>query len=282
MARELVREGVAEQITRQIRDSIHAGRLRHEQALPSTRQLAEEWGVSPKTINAALAPLITEGLVISRDRAGRTVNAPDQAEVLAVVKPERPQAVLIGGYAGSGKTELGRMIVRDTGWGMFDKDTTTRAVVEAALKALGLPESDRESATYLNIIRPAEYEALMGAMAENVACCASVVLAAPFLRELSDRAWLGQAKAQCDDLGAQLNVVWVACDADSMLAYIKHRDARRDDWKIANWDTYLASIDLDFRPDFPHVVVDNSRGYDRTLHDQVKELVSSIIAGPSQ
>jgi DNA-binding transcriptional regulator YhcF (GntR family)/predicted kinase len=282
MASELVREGVAEQITRQIRDSIHAGRLRHGQALRSTRQLAEEWGVSSKTINAALAPLISEGLVISRPRAGRTVNAPYQMEVPAVVKPERPQAVLIGGYAGSGKSELGRMIVRETGWGMFDKDTTTRAVVEAALEALGLPGSDRESVTYLDIIRPAEYTALMSAMVENVACGASVILAAPFLRELSDRTWLDQAKAQCDDLGAQLNVVWVVCDADSMRGYIKHRDARRDDWKLANWDTYLSSINLEFRPDFPHVVVDNSHGHERTLHDQAKELASSIITGPSK
>lgn len=281
MARELVREGVAEQITRQIRDSIHAGRLRHGQALSSTRQLAEEWGVSAKTINAALAPLVTEGLVVSRDRAGRTVNAPWQEETPAVIKPERPQIVLIGGYAGSGKTELGRMIVRETGWGMFDKDSTTRAVVEAALEALGQQPSDREGATYLDIIRPAEYEALMDAMAENVACGASVVVTAPFLRELSNPGWLSQVKSRCDDLRATLNVVWVTCDAESMRGYLKHRDARRDDWKLANWDSYLASIDLDFRPDYPHVVVDNSRGYSRTLREQVKELVSNIT-GASQ
>jgi predicted kinase len=168
------------------------------------------------TINAALAPLITEGLVISRDRAGRTVNAPDQQEPPTVLKPEQPQVVLAGDYAGSGKTEFGRMVVRETGWGMFDKDTITRDVVEAALEALGQPGSDRESPTYLNIIRPAEYRALMAAMAENVACGASVVVTAPFLRELTDRAWLDRTKAQCDDLGAQLNVVWVACDAESM------------------------------------------------------------------
>ena len=211
MARELVREGVAEQITRQIRDSIHAGRLRHGQALSSTRQLAEEWGVSAKTINAALAPLATEGLVISRDRAGRTVNAPWQEETRAVVKPERPQVVLIGGYAGSGKTELGRMIVRETGWGMFDKDSTTRAVVEAVLVALGQSPSDRESATYLDIIRPAEYEALMDAVAENVACGASAVVTAPFLRELSDPGWLNRVKSVVTPFGRHsMSYGWLA------------------------------------------------------------------------
>jgi DNA-binding GntR family transcriptional regulator len=75
---ELAREGLAEQITRQIRDQIRGGVLAHGQALPSTRQFASEWGVSIKTIHAALAPLVAEGLVISRDRSGRVVNAPDQ------------------------------------------------------------------------------------------------------------------------------------------------------------------------------------------------------------
>lgn len=277
MARELVREGVAEQITRQIRDAIHAGRLRHGQALPSTRRLAEEWGVSAKTINAALAPLIAEGLVLSRDRAGRTVNAPDQEETASPTRPARPQVVLIGGYAGSGKTELGRMIVRETGWGLFDKDSTSGRVVDAALEALGQPADNRESDIYVNIIRPAEYEALMCAMKENVACGASVILTAPFLGKLSDRTWLEQVKAECDDLHATLNVVWVACDAESMRYYLEHRGARRDRWKLANWDSYLESINIDFRPDFEHVVIDNSRSYGQTLHDQVKELVSNII-----
>lgn len=280
MARELVREGVAGQITRQIRDSIQAGHLRHGQALASTRQLAEEWGVSAKTINAALAPLISEGRVIARDRAGRTIYAPEQETAPVVARPTRPQVVLIGGYAGSGKTELGRIIVRETGWGMFDKDTATRAVVEAALGALGQSPSDRESETYLTIIRPAEYDALMEAVAENVECGASVVVTAPFLRELTNPGWLAGTKERCDALGATLNVVWVTCDAESMHGYIEHRGAKRDDWKLVNWDTYLASIDLDFRPNFPHVVVNNSRGYARTLQEQTKELVSRITGTP--
>lgn len=279
MARELVREGLTEQITRLIREQIESGRLRHGQALPSTRQLAESYKVSPKTINAALAPLIVEGLVVSRDRAGRTVNAPNQAEAPTMLKPRRPQVVLVGGYAGSGKTELGRMIVRETGWGLFDKDSTSGRVVDAALEALGQPADSRESEIYVNVIRPAEYEALMCAMTENVSCGASVILTAPFLGKLSDRAWLDQVKAECDDLGADLNIVWVACDAESMRFYVKHRNARRDHWKLANWDSYLESIDIDFRPDFEHMVIDNSRTYGQTLHDQVKELLSRITEG---
>lgn len=83
MTQQLFRDGLAAQITQHLREQISAGELIHGQALSSTRQLAEEWGVSAKTINDALAPLIAEGLVISRDRSGRVINSPDQQSTLA-------------------------------------------------------------------------------------------------------------------------------------------------------------------------------------------------------
>lgn len=79
MARQLARGGRAEQITRHIREQILNGTLGHGYALPSTRQMAGDWRVSSKTIDAALAPLVAEGLVISRDRSGRVVNDPRRA-----------------------------------------------------------------------------------------------------------------------------------------------------------------------------------------------------------
>jgi DNA-binding transcriptional regulator YhcF (GntR family) len=277
MAR-IQREGIAEQITKQIRDQVHAGKLRHGQALPSTRQYAEEWGVSLNTINKALAPLMEEGLIVSRDRAGRTVNAPGQSpasEEERSPKPTVPQLVLVGGYAGSGKTELGRMLVRLTGWAILDKDTTTRPVVEAALEVLGIPPSDREGDVYKNVIRPAEYEALMNTVTENIECGVSVVATAPFVSELKDKAWLDRLDAQCRALPADLTIVWVACDADSMRSYIKHRGAARDSWKLSHWDEYLGGIDLGFEPTHDHVRLDNSLG-SRPLHDQARELIERI------
>jgi DNA-binding transcriptional regulator YhcF (GntR family) len=275
---QITREGIAEQIAKRIREQIHAGVLRHGQALPSTRKLADEWGVSVNTINNALAPLAAEGLVVSRDRSGRTVNAPGQIPAaldMRVPKPQVPQVVLIGGYAGSGKTELGRMIARLTGWAVLDKDTTTRPVVEAALETLGMPPSDRESDTYLDVVRPAEYEALMNAVTENIDCGVSIVATAPFLRELKDRAWLDRLDAQCRALPADLTIVWVSCDADSMRSYLKHRGAARDSWKLAHWNEYLERIDPEFVPAHEHVSIDNSLG-SRPLHDQAQDLVARI------
>lgn len=108
-----------------------------------------------------------------------------------------PHVILIGGYAGSGKTEMGRILARETGWPMLDKDTLTRPLVEAALEAHGHSPHDRESELYLTEIRPREYEALAVATAENVECGTSAIVTAPFIREFTDPAWLSRTEAAC-------------------------------------------------------------------------------------
>lgn len=267
-------EAVHSQVTRNIRNQIAAGVLRDGQALPSTRELAAEWDVSVFTINEAMKDLIKEGLVVTKARAGRFVNAPDQVyrtEMRAAV----PQVFLIGGYAGSGKTELGRILARATGWAMLDKDTLTRPVVEAALEILGLSPNDRESERYLSKIRPREYEALINALTENVQCGSSAIVTAPFIREFKDEAWLKRIAATCADMNAALTVVWVYCDPATMHTYIRHRGAARDASKLENWASYLDAIDIDFRPPVPHTVIDNSAS-GVPLQAQARELISRV------
>jgi len=246
------------EIARAFRTDIEAGKYRHRQQLPSTRALAEEWGTSTATITRAMTQLAEEGLVINRDRAARLVNypGPDVAEHGGI--RQTPTVVIVGGYAGSGKTELGRILTRLTGWPMLDKDSLTRPVVEAMLRNLGLSPHDRESDTYLSQIRPAEYEALREATVENVSCGNSVVMTAPFIRELADAAWCQRARADFAALDAQLRVIWVRCDPESMHVYLRRRGAARDAHKLENWDRYVGGLNLDYAPAMPHVVLDNS------------------------
>ncbi|MFI9449211.1 AAA family ATPase [Amycolatopsis sp. NPDC052450] len=250
-------EPLAQQIARNIENDISAGRLRHGQRLRSSRDLAQEWDVSVFTINEAMDILGKKGLVESKPRAARTVNAPDQ-EVRSEVRPTTTQVVMIGGYAGSGKTELGRILARETSWSMLDKDTLTRFVVEAALEMQGLSRNDRESDLYLNKIRPAEYSSLLEAVTENVQCGNSVIVTAPFIREFTDETWIRQRELMCRNLGAELTIVWVFCDAETMHTYVQHRNAPRDATKLEDWNKYMEGVDVDFRPPVPHVVIDNS------------------------
>ncbi|RZQ64212.1 GntR family transcriptional regulator [Amycolatopsis suaedae] len=271
-------EPLHKQVARNIRNAIEAGVLRDGQSLPSSRELAAEWKVSPFTINEAMDLLIKEGLVVSKPRAGRIVNAPNLSpSVDGKMQISSPKALIIGGYAGSGKSELGRILARLTGWALLDKDTLTRPVVEVALELLGHPGSDRESELYLSRVRGREYEALESAMKENIQCGNSVIVTAPFIREFADGAWVNRIQADCQSVGTEAVFVWVYCDPATMHTYVRHRGAARDSVKLANWDEYIAGIDLDLRPPVDHAVIDNS-ATSKPLQEQAQQLVASLAA----
>jgi len=265
-------ESRTRQVARNIRTAIEAGQLKDGQALPSTRELAKQWNVSVFTINEAMKLLIDEGLVLSQSRSKRTVHAPRQRNELRTVAPH---VVLIGGYAGSGKSELGRIIARETGWPLIDKDTITRPVVEAALELLGQSPNDRESDPYMTIVRPREYEALMATMVENIDCGNSVIATAPFIREFADRAWIDRTRERLSGSNATMSLVWVHCDADTMHMYLRGRGAARDAGKLSDWSSYLGNIKIGFRPNAPHHVIENS-GSSTPLQQQAKALIATL------
>ncbi|OLZ51685.1 hypothetical protein BS329_15585 [Amycolatopsis coloradensis] len=260
-------------VTRVIRDRIESGRYAHGSQLPSTRELADDFNVSGATITKAMQNLAADGLVVSKAKSSRIVHYPEGAA--QTERGTTTVVVAIGGLAGTGKSEFGRILARLSGTAMVDKDTTTRAVVEASLEALGQLASDRESDTYLEVIRPAEYRALLMTLQENLECGISVVVSAPFTKELADRAWCDRLQALVTRLGGELHVVWVRCDPDTMRTYIQGRGAARDAYKLANWDAYLDGLDLDMRPEIEHTVIDNSAGAP-PLEQQAAELLARI------
>jgi predicted kinase len=265
------------QVARSIRNDIEAGVLRDGDVLPSTRELAEQWGTSVFTISEAMKVLATEGIVVSKARSKRVVAAPQQPR-RSDVRPSSPHVLLIGGYAGSGKTELGRILARETGWSMLDKDTLTRPVVEAALEMIGLSPHDRESEGYLTKVRPREYEALSAAMLENVGCGNSTIVTAPFITEFRQEAWINRIRATLKDLNASATLVWVYCNDESMRLYIRRRGAARDGAKLADWNGYVNSMDLDVRPLGPHHVINNSVSGE-PLQDQARKLLKTVLGG---
>lgn len=265
-----------ERIARHVRNDIEAGVLREGQTLPSTRELARRWDVSSYTAAKAMSTLTEEGVIQSVPGSGRVVGHSAKARAGAV-NLETPQLILVGGYAGSGKSELGRILARQTGWPVIDKDTITRPVVELALEVLGQPGHDRDSQIYMEQVRPREYDALMAAAAENLACGVSTIVTAPFLRELRDETWLARAAARFSASSATMHLVWLRCDPETMHTYLRHRGAARDAAKLASWDRYSEELDPDYAPARPHTIVDNS-ATSAPLQDQATRLVEQIVA----
>jgi len=265
-----------DQVIRSLEVDIESGTLAPGEVLPSTDDLATQFAVSKDTINKAMKALRAKGLIETKQRSKRTVSthlAPPRQEPIKTVQPT---AVLIGGYAGTGKSELGRMLSHETGWALVDKDTVSRPLVEMALETMGRSPHDRESVTYLSTVRPREYEALDMTAAENIGAGSSVILSAPYLKEFTDEAWLRRTKSTLESAGARVVFIWVTCDFDSMLMYLRRRGAARDASKLANWDAYASGLDLEFRPSVDHIRVENSVS-SAPLKEQAREIVRKLV-----
>ncbi|ULD38919.1 GntR family transcriptional regulator [Rhodococcus qingshengii] len=257
------------EIAQALHNDIDAGIHKPGDVLPSSRTLAEQWGVSRGVVTRALGKLVDAGLVIGVPRGGY--------EVAARGTTTRPHVILIGGYAGSGKSELGRILARLTHWPIIDKDTITRPVVEAALETLDRSYDDRESEDYVRIIRPREYEALASTIDENVACGTSVIATAPYLREFADPTWAARTIAHYTAQGAEVHVLWVRCSIETMQLYLRRRGAGRDGWKLSNWNSYIAGVDTNFTPVLEHTVIVNDPDSE-PLQDQARAFLTSIGA----
>jgi predicted kinase len=249
--------GKLERAERILRGDIESGRLRDGEVLPSTRALAGQMGISVWTVNKVMENLAADGLVESKPGSRRIVrNGLGRGAEPGAVRT--PRTFLIGGHAGSGKSELGRVLTRLTNMAMIDKDTITRHVTEMLLETLGRPPHDRESRTYLDHVRPLETEAVLSVILENANAGIGVVGTAPFVSEFQDNAWIDRVSARLRAAGVDLTLVWVRCDAETMRTYLRRRGAARDIHKLAHWDDHVAALDLDYRPTADHVVIDNS------------------------
>ncbi|MGW0250822.1 AAA family ATPase [Nocardia goodfellowii] len=264
-------------IAQAIRNDIEAGRLRDGQRLPSTRELAREWHASQRTITDAMDLLVKEGFIASQNRSGRIVTTPTSVSLAlsAPFRPVRPRVVYVGGFPGSGKSEFARTLARATNWAILDKDTIARPLIEPALEDLGQSVNDRESDIYVDRLRPREYEALEGVVNDNVAVGTSVIATAPYIREFTNRAWLDQVTARGETYQADSTFVWVRCSLETMLMYLRRRGAGRDQGKLADWDRYSAGLNLDFRPEVEHVVINNDPD-SPPLRTQAQQLIESF------
>lgn len=189
----------------------------------------------------------------------------------------KPVLVLVGGYAGSGKTEFARFLGDVSGWAFLDKDSLTRRLVEKLLVTLGGDQHDRHSDLYQQEVRPLEYKCLMDTAFDNIDCGISTILAAPFITELNDVAWIDRLTNRCKAKGMDVAAIWVRCDIDSMREYIEFRDAPRDAWKLEHWEEYARGLDTEHAPPGVHLTIDNRLGAAVSIADQTREALRKIL-----
>ncbi|MEY8745318.1 AAA family ATPase [Bacillales bacterium AN1005] len=149
------------------------------------------------------------------------------------------------GGAGSGKTTLAKTLSRKYKAAFFDMDILLRPAAEAIMTLQGLDPSDRDSPEYKRLCRDLGYRITMDAVLDNVQLGIDSVVVGPFTKETDTPGWIEQELAK---IGRSLQ------DTDVRVAYIYLKDealyreriiARQsplDDWKLANWDAFVASL----------------------------------------
>ncbi|MFI0352516.1 AAA family ATPase [Actinomadura sp. 9N407] len=188
-----------------------------------------------------------------------------------------PVLILVGGYAGSGKTEFARFLSGLTGWACLDKDALTRRTTERLLISMAADPHDRHTDLYKTQVRPHEYRSLMNSAYGNIESGVSIILAAPFITELNTNGWLPRLTHRCQAKGVDVTAIWVHNDIDTMREYIEVRDAPRDHWKLNHWDEYTSTLNTEQPPPGVRHTIDNRLGAATSLAEQTRDTLRKLM-----
>jgi predicted kinase len=166
-------------------------------------------------------------------------------------RTSRPQAVLICGAPGSGKSTVGAVMARRLRAALLDLDTATSSLTAVIIALQGRDDLDDPELGALT--RSARYETIARLAEDNLAAGISAVMVAPFTTERRDPLAWEALRDRMGKVGASTTMVWLRISAEDVLERVEQRGARRDLAKLrGDWP---AGLDLG-PPAVPHIEVD--------------------------
>lgn len=117
---------------------------------------------------------------------------------------------------------------------------------------------DRSSDFFHEWIRDAEYEAIMVVALDALNYNDTVLINAPFKREIRDDAWVADLRKKLAAKGAELCLIWVNTDVEVVHQRMIQRNSERDTWKLEHWDEYVATQDYTAPTNIPDMFVFNN------------------------
>lgn len=137
---------------------------------------------------------------------------------------------------------------------------------------------DRSSDFFHKWIRDAEYEAIMKVALDALNYNDTVLINAPFKKEIRDQQWLTDLRKKLDDHGAVLCLIWVHTDVEVVHQRMLARNSDRDTWKLNHWDEYVATQDYTAPKGIPEMFVfENSsvEDYEKSIGKAVSHIRGS-------
>lgn len=151
--------------------------------------------------------------------------------------------ILVTSPPACGKTFISKQLAKNLRHVVYlDKDTLiplSRQIFRVAKKPY-----DRSSDFFEEQVRDYEYEVILNLGMEALLYSDTVLINAPFTREIRDSAYMSALKNRLAAAGATLSVIWIVTTPEVCHARMLRRNSDRDTYKIRNWDEYIQTVDF--------------------------------------
>ncbi len=146
--------------------------------------------------------------------------------------------ILVAAPPACGKTYVSELLAKALGQTVYlDKDTLAPLLRRAF--ALCGKDVDMDGDFYIENLRSAEYETILDLALSALRFEDTVILNAPFGKEVRDAMLMKELQKRTHALDARLILIWVSAPLDICFERIKARNSDRDQWKLENWEKYV-------------------------------------------
>ena len=151
--------------------------------------------------------------------------------------------ILVTSPPACGKTYISKQLAQNLKHVVYlDKDTLiplSKQIFRVAKKPY-----DRSSDFFEEQIRDYEYEVILNLGFEALLYDDTVLINAPFTREIRDEAYIKKLTDKLAKYKARLTVIWVVTSPAVCRERMLRSNSDRDVYKIKHWDEYIKTVDF--------------------------------------
>lgn len=195
--------------------------------------------------------------------------------------------LVFAGRPGAGKSTLADMMGAAHGFVRLDKDDPSFKSNDLIRRRL---EEYRDSGVDFwetpeckQVLEPALYREVFERAHLMLSQGKNCVVDGPLLKEAEDPAYRTfiEEIVNTGGVNAEIFFFWFTTSPEQLKKNIFGRNAERDYAKMEQWADYIAAIDFDFRPVFPHILIDTTSRTPQDLQAFVEAKAGLKVIAPA-